>query len=206
MSWLVRMQLDKTALVQCSFRDSYAWHQALWECFPGTPDAKRDFLIRMDWLTWGCRVYLLCLRNPVRPSWCPPDAWAVKSIPSSFLQHESYLFDLIANPTKKTSKYTPDGKPCRNGKRIALVGESPRREWLISKAEQHGFHLDGNFIVEEAGISCFRRHSCIGTHVGVRFKGRLQVTDRERFIHAFYHGIGTAKGFGFGMLLLQPLW
>ena len=44
-----------------------------------------------------------------------------------------------------------------------------------------------------------------GTHAGVRFRGRLQVTDRERFIHAFHHGIGSAKAFGYGMLLLQPL-
>ena len=86
MSWLVPMLLDRQALARCRFRDSYAWHQALWECFPAMPDAGRDFLTRTDWLPQGCRIYLLCRREPVRPDWCPPGSWAVKNIAPAFLQ------------------------------------------------------------------------------------------------------------------------
>lgn len=206
MSWLVRMQLDKVALALWPFRDSYAWHQAIWECFPGMPDAERDFLTRMDWLPQGCRIYLLCRREPVRPGWCPSEAWAVRNIAPSFLQHEAYAFDLLSNPTRKIRTYTADGERTRNGKRLALLDEASRREWLRAKAEQHGFCLVGPLAAEDAGTNVFRRHARVGTHIGVRFRGRLQVTDRERFIHTFYHGIGSAKAFGFGMLLLQPLW
>ena len=76
---------------------------------------------------------------------------------------------------------------------------------MQTKAGQHGFRLEGAIAVEDAGVSVFRRQERTGTHAGVRFRGRLQVTDRERFIHAFHHGIGSAKAFGYGMLLLQPL-
>ena len=53
MSWLARMELSRDALARCRFRDAYAWHQAVWDCFPGRPDADRDFLTRMDWLPQG---------------------------------------------------------------------------------------------------------------------------------------------------------
>lgn len=205
MSWLVCMQLDKAALERCSFWDSYAWHKAMWKCFPDLPDAERDFLFRMDWRSQGGRIFLLCRSEPVRPDWCLPESWAVKSIAPSFLQHESYVFDLIANPTRTVRRYT-DGKQCRNGRRLALLDDESRHEWLISKAKKNGFCLDGEPVVENAGSSMFERRSRTGTHIGARFKGRLTVSDRDLFIHAFYHGVGPAKAFGYGMLLLQPLW
>ena len=44
MSWLVRMTIDSLLAYEKHMTDSYAWHQALWNCFPGKPDKKRDFL------------------------------------------------------------------------------------------------------------------------------------------------------------------
>lgn len=205
MSWLARMELSRDALARCRFRDAYAWHQAVWDCFPGRPDADRDFLTRMDWLPQGCRVYLLCLSEPVRPTWCPAESWAVKVIAPSFLQHERYTFDLLANPTRKVASFDAEGKRTPNGRRLPLMDEASRLVWMQAKASQHGFRLEGETSVENAGVSVFRRQERTGTHAGVRFRGRLQVTDRERFIHAFHHGIGSAKAFGYGMLLLQPL-
>jgi CRISPR system Cascade subunit CasE len=40
------------------------------------------------------------------------------------------------------------------------------------------------------------------THHAVRFDGLLVVTDPERLRHALRAGIGSAKGFGFGLLSL----
>ena len=205
MSWLARMELGMDALARCRFRDAYAWHQAVWGCFPGRPDADRDFLTRTDWLARGCRMYLLSLSEPTRPAWCPEEGWAVKEIVPSFLQHERYAFDLLANPTRKVASFNAEGERTRNGRRLPLTDEASRLTWMQTKAGQHGFRLEGAIAVEDAGVSVFRRQERTGTHAGVRFRGRLQVTDRERFIHAFHHGIGNAKAFGYGMLLLQPL-
>lgn len=206
MSWLVRMQLNRQMLAHCCFQDSYAWHQAVWECFPGIPDGKRDFLSRMDWLNQGCRLYLLSRKEAVRPDWCPLEAWSIKQIAPTFLQHKFYAFDLLANPTRKIASFTADGQRTRNGRRLALLDKESRQSWMETKASQHGFYLDGPLVMDEVGTSIFWRHARTGTHIGVRFRGCLQVTDQERFIHAFYHGIGSAKAFGFGMLLLHPLY
>ncbi len=51
----------------------------------------------------------------------------------------------------------------------------------------------------------FRKKGQGGYHGGVQFRGILEVTDREKFIETYHAGIGSAKGFGFGLLLLAPL-
>jgi CRISPR system Cascade subunit CasE len=42
-------------------------------------------------------------------------------------------------------------------------------------------------------------------HGGVQFRGTLEVIDQEPFIETYQAGIGSAKGFGFGLLLLAPI-
>jgi len=42
-------------------------------------------------------------------------------------------------------------------------------------------------------------------HGGVQFRGTLEVTDVDAFIETWQSGIGSAKGFGFGLLLLAPI-
>lgn len=208
MTWLARMILHRHDLErpQSRFLDNYALHKAAWDCFPGRPDAARDFLLRLDWLTEGCRLYVLSGSEPVRPDWCPAAGWGVKEIAPSFLRHDAYAFDLLANPTRKVTALR-DGKPTKNGKRLALVHEDEQRRWLEAKAEQHGFRLDETapLAIDEIGPQFFVRKAKNGVHLGVRFRGLLRVTDRERFTLAFHKGIGSAKAFGFGMLLLQPL-
>jgi CRISPR system Cascade subunit CasE len=44
-----------------------------------------------------------------------------------------------------------------------------------------------------------------GLHNAVEFRGILTVTDPARFRETFARGIGSAKGFGFGMLALAPV-
>jgi CRISPR system Cascade subunit CasE len=51
----------------------------------------------------------------------------------------------------------------------------------------------------------FRRKEDSAYHGGVQFRGILEVTDRERLIQTYESGIGSAKGFGFGLLLLAPI-
>ncbi len=51
----------------------------------------------------------------------------------------------------------------------------------------------------------FRKKGKPGYHGGVQFRGTLEVTDREYFSKTYQAGIGSAKSFGFGLLLLAPL-
>lgn len=219
MSWLAHMELDAEIARSEGIFDSYGWHKKLWDCFPGTPDARRHFLTRIDPLEGAFRLWILSPRRPMRPGWCPSDCFASKEIAPSFFSHRFYAFDLRANPTKCLVQRDASGARKRQGKRIPLVDRDELREWLERKGrgrcrdQETGQDIPGGFrIVGEKPLeicpmveSHFRRNGQSGYHGGVQFRGILEVTDRERFVETYHSGIGSAKGFGFGMLLIAPV-
>lgn len=229
MSWLARFEVEAEIARAEGILDSYAWHKKLWDCFPNVPDQKRTeigFLTRIDTLEGAFKLWVMAKLKPVRPQWCPPDCFALKEIASSFLSHRYYAFDLRANPVKtlvqKDTKGAPmlqsDGKRKR-GKRVPLVKPDELHAWLVRKGEVRCRDKDtseevpGGFrIVEERPLeishmaeSHFRKKGQAGYHGGVQFRGTLEVTDREKFIETYQAGIGSAKSFGFGLLLLAPI-
>ena len=107
-------------------------------------------------------------------------------------------FDLLAAPTKKVPTETG-----RNSQRRILRTEEERLAWLARKGEQNGFRL----------LQCqeLENHQQRGYHkkdsggpmyvTGYHYQGLLQITDSERFRHAFQEGIGSGRAYGLGMLL-----
>jgi len=226
MSWLARLEVDADTARTTGIFDSYAWHQRLWECFPDTPAAGRDFLTRVDQLEGAFRLWMLARRKPARPPWCPPDGFALKEIALSFLSHRYYAFDLLANPVKTLVQREPDGETLfrpdgkrKCGKRVPLIKPDELRSWLIRKGRVRcrdrdtGLEVPGGFrLVAEKPLEispmmknffCKKRQP--GCHGGVRFRGILEVTDPERFSDTYHAGLGSAKSFGFGLLLLAPI-
>jgi CRISPR system Cascade subunit CasE len=53
--------------------------------------------------------------------------------------------------------------------------------------------------------SHFSKKGNHGYHGSVRFRGLLEVMDSEKFAEAYHNGIGSAKAFGFGLMLLFPI-
>lgn len=227
MNWLARLEIDAEIARAEDILDNYAWHKRLWEgCFPDDPNAKRDFLTRIDQMEGAFRLWILAKRKPVRPEWCPPAGFALKEIASSFLSHRYYAFDVRVNPVKTIVQRGPNGETLlrptgkrKNGKRVPLVKPEELRAWLIHKGkvrcrdQKTGLDVPGGFrILEEKPLeicpmlkSHFRKKGQTGYHGGVQFRGILEVTDSEGFVETYQSGIGSAKGFGFGLLLLAPI-
>jgi len=228
MTWLARLEIDAETARAEDISDSYDWHERLWECYPGVPDQKRTeigFLTRIDILERAFRLWVLAKKKPARPLWCPPDGFALKEIAASFFAHRYYAFDLRANPVKTLVQRGPNGETLfgpkgkrKHGKRVPLVKPEELRAWLIRKGEVRcredtGFDVPGGFrIVEERPLEIspmvenhFRKKGQPAYHGGVQFRGILEVTDPARFIESYQTGIGSAKGFGFGLLLLAPV-
>lgn len=230
MSWLARLEVDtETVFREGLAKDIYSWHRLLWDCAPNDPDAKRDFLTRIDQLDGSYRLWIMSERKPVCPKWCLAENFAVKDIPQSFFNHKFYAFDLKVNPVKRLLLgRDDDGKVALNengkrkrGKRIPIVRHDELRAWLFRKAEARSVDettkgiFPGGFRVVETlerplDISPvvenhFRKKDHSAYHAGVQFRGILEVTDRDSFIKTYHSGIGSAKGFGFGLLLLAPV-
>lgn len=188
------------------FRDSYAWHKRIWEAFPGQPEAKRNFLTRLDDVGEGFRLLILSEEPPTRPDWCPVDGWESKTVPDHFFQHASYQFSLLANPTRKQVVINEDGTRKKNGQRIALRKREDLIDWIERKAALHGFTVEFSSLKTiPRPRQQFLKEKKSGTHTATEFTGILNVTDPDTFFTAATKGIGTARAFGFGMLCLVPI-
>lgn len=210
--YLAEMRLDARQAARRRLFDLYAWHRAAWAAFQGRPKSGRCFLMRVDMLPEGrFRMLLLSEERPSRPEWCAEEDWRMREIPADFLEQDLYEFDIVANPTKKVARQDAEGRRLKNGRRVVLTRESERLDWLRRKGRCHGFEVLEDPPPTIVGVTnhyfAKRREggTQYGLHVGVRFRGVLRVTDREAFREAFRKGIGSAKAFGFGMLVLRPL-
>jgi CRISPR system Cascade subunit CasE len=205
MTYLTQATIDHTTAAKRGLRDTYDWHQAVWKAFPGRDDQRRDFLTRLDERDEGFRLLIVSPEIPTRPDWCPEDCWQTKPIPEQYFGKSRYAFQLCANPTKKVTKLQPDGSPTKNGKRVPLRSREELVAWMQRKAEQ------GGFVIEEAmlrtiprGREHFAKDGARGLHSAVEYQGVLTVTDPAKFHETFTCGIGSAKAFGFGLLVIAP--
>lgn len=207
MRWLAKLQVPYAVAARNKLYDGYDWHQALWRAFPGRRDETRDFLTRVEKRAQHFAVYLLSEHKPVCPPWCPEVFWNLAEIKDSFWTHELYRFDLLANPSRKIVKIGANGERTKNGRREAILKQEEQVAWLQRKAERGGFKvMDAPPLeVDKAQRLTFGCKQGDGSHFGVHFRGVLQVIDRSSFRETFRRGIGTAKGFGFGMLMMQPV-
>ncbi len=177
--------------------DSYAWHVAVWQAFPGKPNDSRDFLTRVDRTDDGYRLIILSQSAPIVPDWWGAGSWGTKEISSAYFGHSRYFFQLRANATKTFS-----ATRLRSG----IFCPLELTEWLDRKGANGGFIVEQETLqVIPSGMDSFVRQGKRGFHSISDFKGVLQITNKEQFYQTVMQGVGRAKGFGCGMLMVVPL-
>ena len=212
--YLTRLQLGFDLAASLRVRNSYDWHQRVWQCFPDRNEGKRDFLTRLDEKDDHYQLLILGPVRPQCPDWCPSDAFGTKEVADSYFAHRRYSFQLRANPTKKVTPKGEDGLRHGHGKRLPLIHPDELRAWLERKATglpltDGTFKYPGGFRIRTATITplgnqFFKKRDAFGPHFCVDFRGELEVTHAASFRQTFRRGIGSAKAFGFGMLVIAP--
>ena len=207
MTSLTRITLDVSTVARLGIRDVYDWHQRAWECFPDRDGQPRDFLTRLDRKAERFQLLLVSPRESVRPTWCPAACWhGPKSIPESYFSRIRYRFQLCANPTKKVAVQNPDGTFKKNSRRVPLSTREALIAWIKRKGEQGGFSVaEDSLRTIPRGREYFQTNGQRGLHSAVEFQGVLTVTDSRKFSEVFTRGIGPAKAFGFGLLVIVPV-
>lgn len=196
-----------------AFRSPYSLHQAIWSLFGDRPDRERDFLYHVKESTGPPVVYALSAREPTNSA----GLWRVQAVDFAPKLHEGMRlgFLLRANPVRT-----------REGKRHDVIMEekhrlkaTPRAEWpieaelvqeagatwLAARSEKAGFR------VHAVRADGYRQHDFSKHADGRRvrfstvdFSGLLEVLDPTCFFReALCRGIGHAKGFGCGMILVR---
>lgn len=229
---LARALIPYEVAVKRGMTDPYAWHQRAWDAFPSRHDGKdRDFLTRLEEKDDVLQLLILSPTPPERPDWCPTDGWQMKSVPDDFLDHATYDFSLLANPTRKLVVRDAAGQRRKDGKRIAITHREDRPDpnapdraapglisWIQRVGTENGFEIapERTRTIPQPYRRFLAKSNAVSLHA-VDFRGQLEVTDRARFRAIFYgrpdpgqpgrtiYGLGRAKGFGFGLLAIVPI-
>jgi CRISPR system Cascade subunit CasE len=198
----------------------YDMHKAVWGLFADRPDRKRDFLYRMDQVTGRPVVYMVSERAPADPS----GLFMLETKPYEPVVRtgQRFSFMLRANPvvmkkddqgrhhrhdvvmdTRKKVAAGPDGQAACTADLVTSAGMS----WLVSRGGTHGFvPVNGRTVVEGYQQHRFRGRKGPGDtrFSTLDFSGVLTVSDPDLFREALYKGVGPAKGFGCGLMIVRP--
>lgn len=189
--------------------NAYRIHQRLLMAFPDG-DAGR-VLFRID---QGARYPRIIVQSPMEADWEKAfadlpvlAAHAQKPLLLQLQQGQRLRFLLRANPTMrlKGALDAEDREERKPGKRVGMFKEEDQRRWLERKGEAGGFRPLA-FDVRPGGTSkSFRTgEKGVQSHLSVDYEGYLEILDTDTFLETLENGIGTAKGYGFGLLSIAP--
>lgn len=220
--FLSRLTLAADASHEAAFwnrlGDAYALHQEVWRLFAGEAGGQRPFLYRLDLHRGRPVLYTLSDDEPADPE----RLWRLDSKPfrPALAAGDRLAFALRANPTVKRDgkrhDVVMDAKTRLRTQSLPAAGRPSQAElvaehappWLERRAERLGVtfaavQADGYHIHQfpRPGRGGARPHKV--TVATCDFQGLLCVEDPERFVAAVVAGIGPAKGFGCGLMLLR---
>lgn len=205
-----------------------AMHAAVLSSFPpeavlSDPEVGR-VLWRIDQLKPHTYLYVL---SPERPDltalveqagWPLSSSWETKEYTPLLnrIQHgDEYRFSLVANPVQDLRQSSG------RSKRLPHVTEAQQLVWFEDKGKRAGFeiveapyrtasepgvpdvHEELQVRLSERRDRRFRRGERTVTLRTVRFDGLLRVTDSASFREALAHGIGSARGYGCGLMTIS---
>jgi len=200
--FLTRVLVGRGDEIKLGLKDRYDWHQAIWRAFPDYPEGtEQPFLWRIDVGDAASTLWILSEAEPAPLGW---GRQATKPVAETFLKHAKYEFALSANPTVKRVVRLEDGSRKKNGARTSICDAAQLKEWLTRKGEAGGFRVE-QVDFDPPIRERFYKQGKRGTLSRVEFRGVLSPTDFELFEATWKNGIGSAKGLGFGLLLLKPL-
>lgn len=224
------MYMSRITLRPDAGRDSHFWrlaagqgqqdHKFLWQIFSDGPDRKRDFVFRRSDDARGAMGYLtVSARRPQEDGMWRTE---VKPYQPKLRLGQRLAFSLRVNPV--VSRRDQNGKQQRHdvvmdAKKTLEANKLPREQWprqsvlvqeagarwLAERAQGHGFQVMPEQVRAEGHHQVsFRKGSRVVSLSSLDLDGFLTVTDPSRFVETLYGGMGPAKGYGFGLMLVRP--
>ncbi len=202
------MYLSKVRLLPGKLDNAWQWHRALWTLFPGIerqPNEPAPFLYRMERLNLaqGAEVLLQSAIEPKKTS-DRAQLLALRQFDPQPREGQPLAFRLTANVTKAIrDKDNPERKI-----RVPLIKEEQQRAWLERKLEGAASVIR-NLHIQPHPPLYFRKGRRPGKIVTVSFEGELVVGNTQALTRLLIGdadhapGIGPAKAFGCGLLLVR---
>ena len=189
----------------------YEFHRRLWRLFPdeakesrsNDTESRQGFLFRIEEHKRGGQVTLLVQSRRPPQSISRLTIIGTREFHPKPLRKQRLAFILTANPIKTIVDSQRDSKLGKRSEkcRVPLIREEEQREWLSRKLANAGEIMTVN--VQPHHPMYFRKGSRSGKLVTSTFAGVLQVSDPACLTQLLENGVGPAKGFGCGLLLVR---
>jgi len=189
------MHLSEILLDSKLARNPYEIHRYLWRLFAGMSEDKRSFLYRVSYGKDNepLRILMQSLYEPSATDNIKGCGILRKKVFNPALKEKDRLrFVLCANPTKRLAK-----ERCR----VPLIDEEQLIAWIQKKLE-YAATFENVEITDNRNLY-FRKNGKAGKIVTTTFEGLLTVSDPALMHTALLQGIGPAKAFGCGLMLVR---
>ncbi len=200
------MFLSRVVIQKIVAKHAYSHHQFLWQLFPNTPKDSFRFLFKHipQFHPFGFMVL-----SEKEPTPCPDFDIQTKPYHPKLTVGNVLEFSVTVNPviTKKgkRSDIVMDWRfhHDRKSKPLAEVVSEEGKKWLETRSQKYGFEL---IRVTADGYQQHQFYKTKETKIKIStldFAGILKVTDPECFKEILFKGLGPAKGFGCGLVLVK---
>ncbi|WP_022660210.1 type I-E CRISPR-associated protein Cas6/Cse3/CasE [Paucidesulfovibrio longus] len=217
--YMSKLSFDPAALVRAGI---YEMHQALWDVFSDGPERKRDFLFRdIGGGRDGANCFLaVSERPPVKSDFLIRRE--VKEYDPLLAVGDRVLFSVRVNPVRKTregdkqkrydvvqdlrTRLMEAGTPKHALPPRSELAEQAGRDWLLARQEGLGLEVEPETVLADGyAQDRFRKSSgCKPIVLGrLDLRGFARVANPDALRMALFQGVGCAKGFGFGLLLVR---
>lgn len=204
------LRLTRYDVKKLNIRNAYDMHKVIYGLFE---DVRSDFDKHKSqssgilWADKGGRydhrqVIMLSDRKPHQtPQFGEVET---KIIPSGFLDHSYYQFEITLNPSKR-NKNTGKVEPIRGNE------EQSQRQAIAEWAKRRA-HINWGFdiIPEKLQVQIkpvlqINKGKKTVTHGRAVLQGIAKVNEKDKFKQSFTNGIGRGKSFGLGLFQIVPL-
>ena len=199
------LRLDRAACKALRIKDVYSLHRAVYSLFDDVRSEKEKNASMSSGIQWVDKggntlhrqVLILSNRKPKQTVDGIHGKVESKILPSSFLNHSMYRFEVMMNPVQRDNK---------TRKLIPIKGKEAIANWFINSAEKNwGFTVDTSKLqVENVSFLQFEAKHSI-TLVQAKLSGFFSVSDSIVFSQSVEKGIGRGRSFGCGLLQIVPV-
>ena len=219
-----RPNITYRQLVDLGALDPYGQHQALWKLFEVTKEERTEraeFLFRAEKKDKLPLFYVLSKRQPhdrtglwdIESKAYHPDiqvgdrlTFKLRANPVVSRKGEAgnrgQRHDVVMNPKQQMNW---KNLPKEQRPTLAYLAQKAGETWLRGREVRMGCKFDDNNLRAD-GYCTWRKHSAKNIELSMLdFEGCLTVGDPNVFLEALYNGVGPAKGFGCGLLLVRRI-
>ena len=201
------LHLDRRAVKALRITDAYSLHRVVYSLYEDVRSENEKQGSVASGILYadqggdvrGRKILMLANRTPKEAVDDEYGQVLSKAIPDGFLDHSTFRFKVIVNPTRRDSA---------SRKLLPVKGRDAVAQWFIQRSiSSWGFEVSAEHLqVDKIEVQQFKdKQQRPITIAQAHVQGVLRITDPYKFENSFTQGIGRARAYGCGLLQIVPV-